>query len=95
MKTKNLMYGMLWLLFITPIQVNAQNVQYSDPNHLEFTAKEVTYKLNLKTYTLAKITRPSPNQLESKSPDGKWIAYTDNYNLYLKSTTDSSLNQKQ
>ncbi len=70
-----------------------QNVQYSDPNHIEFNAKEVAYKLNLKTYTLTKITKPTPSRLESKSPDGKWIAYTDNYNLYIESTTDGGVRQ--
>lgn len=70
-----------------------QNVQYSDPNHIEFNAKELAFKLNLKTYTLDKITKPTTNRLEEKSPDGKWIAYTDNYNLYLKSTMDNSVRQ--
>jgi dipeptidyl aminopeptidase/acylaminoacyl peptidase len=70
-----------------------QNVQYSNPNHIEFNAKEVAYKLNLKTYTLTKITKPTPNLFESKSPDGKWIAYTENYNLYIKSTSDGGVRQ--
>lgn len=70
-----------------------QNVQYSDPNHIEFNAKEASYKINLKTYALTKITKPMVNRLEAKSPDGKWIAYTDNYNLYIKSTTDNGVRQ--
>ena len=70
-----------------------QNVQYSDPNHIEFNAKGLAYKLNLKTYTLTKITLPTPNRFESKSPDGKWIAYTENYNLYIKSTADGGVRQ--
>ncbi len=70
-----------------------QNVQHSDPNHIEFTAKDVVFKWNLNTYSLNKVTKPTPNRLEAKSPNGKWIAYTDNYNLYIKSTTDNTVKQ--
>lgn len=33
------------------------------------------------------------NPMESKSPDGKWIAYSENYNLYIKSTTNGEVKQ--
>jgi dienelactone hydrolase/Tol biopolymer transport system component len=33
------------------------------------------------------------NPMEEKSPDGKWVAYSDRYNLYLKSTTTGAVRQ--
>jgi dipeptidyl-peptidase 4 len=70
-----------------------QNVQYSDASHVIFNIKEDAYKFNHKTNTLIKTPVPTVNWLEAKSPDGKWIAYTQNYNLYIKSTTDNGVRQ--
>ena len=33
------------------------------------------------------------NPLESKSPDGKWIAYTKDFNLFIKSTDEKNVHQ--
>ena len=46
------------------------------------------YALNLKSYELLEIEeeKEDNNPFESKSPDGKWIAFTKDYNLYIKST---------
>jgi dipeptidyl aminopeptidase/acylaminoacyl peptidase len=69
------------------------NLKSKDAAHLEFLFKETTYELNLDTYALRNINKPADNQLEAKSPDGQWIAYTENYNLYLKSTVNGSIKQ--
>ncbi|AEE52766.1 S9 family peptidase [Haliscomenobacter hydrossis] len=79
-------------------EVNAQdlpiqNLRYKDAQHLGFNHRGTAYELDLNTYTLTDVTRPFFNPLQSKSPDGKWIAYTENYNLYIKSTADASIVQ--
>lgn len=59
-------------------------------NHsMECTIRGNRYLLQLTDYSLTKKNNSNSliNPLESISPDGKWIAYTENYNLYLKSTT--------
>ncbi len=57
-------------------------------SHFECTIRGMRYNINLTAYSINK--KPSSNNtnpLESRSPDGKWIAYTENYNLFIKSTT--------
>ena len=54
---------------------------------IECTIRGSRYILQLPDYSLSKKNNSSAsNPLESISPDGRWIAYTENYNLYLKST---------
>lgn len=72
-----------------PWQIQA----YPNAKTLEFSTAGKNYALDLENYTLKRITRPAFNPFESKSPDGKWIAYTENYNLYIKSTADGSVRQ--
>jgi dipeptidyl aminopeptidase/acylaminoacyl peptidase len=55
---------------------------------LLFSSKGKDYELNLKTYEL-KVKPPEEeeeNRFESKSPNGKWLAYTRGFNLFIKST---------
>jgi dipeptidyl aminopeptidase/acylaminoacyl peptidase len=52
-----------------------------------------TYHINFSTYTLVRQAINNRNPMESKSPDGKWIAFVNNYNLFVKSTTSSEIKQ--
>ncbi len=55
---------------------------------LSFGFKGETYLVDLKTYNLELQKRnkqTKENPFESKSPDGKWVAYTKDYNLFVKS----------
>ncbi|WP_109302560.1 prolyl oligopeptidase family serine peptidase [Aquimarina sp. AU474] len=78
---------------LTQEKFKANNLSLSNiekrSDTLEFSTKKKRYCLDLKTYNLKlqeeKNEETNPN--ESKSPDGKWIAYTKDYNLYIKSTT--------
>ena len=56
-----------------------------------FNFNNKSYEFNTKTNDLAEINPPDINEFESKSPDGKWIVYTENYNLYLKSIADGKV----
>ena len=62
-------------------------LEYVSKNELKFIAKNKNFKLNLSNYQLIlnEDKQEKRNPMESKSPDGKWIAFTRDYNLYLRS----------
>lgn len=72
-----------------------ENVKYVSASSIEFTAKRKNFHWNNQTGSLTgKFDMQGPaNPLESKSPDGKWIAYSENYNLYIKSTSGGEVKQ--
>ncbi len=60
------------------------------------------FVLNLNNYGFARTEArapggaailPASNPMESKSPDGRWIAYSKDYNLYIRSTETGSIKQ--
>ena len=63
--------------------------RYIDKNTISFNAGGKDYKLDLTTYRLSQDDQQ--NDMESRSPDGKWIAYSENYNLYIKSTSTAEV----
>jgi dipeptidyl aminopeptidase/acylaminoacyl peptidase len=78
---------------IEGIEVVANNLSLSNfkkaKEGLSFTFKNKNYELNLDSYELKEQQKKESkrqNQFESISPDGKWIAYVKNYNLFIKST---------
>ncbi len=80
---------------IDPTNFSLQNVEFEDKKQLSFTALDKDYILNLENYSLklkeaSKIDR---KLFERQSPNGKWIAYTKDYNLYIKSTETNDIHQ--
>ena len=78
------------------MQVKANNLsfntaRYIDKNTISFNTGGKSYKLDLTTYQLSRMEQP--NEMESKSGDGKWIAYNDNCNLYIRSTSTGEVKQ--
>ena len=78
---------------IEGIEVVVNNLSLSnfqkEKEGLSFTFKNKNYELNLDSYELKEQQKKESkrqNQFESTSPDGKWIAYVKNYNLFIKST---------
>ena len=69
-------------------QLSLSNVEKRGKGNLEFRFEDKSYVLNLKSYQLT-LQKEKPkeeqNPFEAKSPDGKWIAYTKDYNLFIKS----------
>jgi dipeptidyl-peptidase-4 len=68
------------------------HLEYKNPAELEITVDAKTYILNTATYAL----KPSQedeeiNENEKQSPDNRWIAYTKDYNLYIKSTQSEEI----
>lgn len=77
---------------ITENNISISNIDYEDDGSLSFSLKEKTYILDLENYTVIekeKAEKASENALESVSPDGKWIAYIEDYNLYVKSVANN------
>lgn len=69
------------------------DVRYINKSQLSVTTEGKTYTLNLSDYTLTPKEEPRPNPMERKSPDGKWIAYADKFNLYIKSAATGETKQ--
>ncbi|MDY8134828.1 S9 family peptidase [Aquimarina sp. 2201CG5-10] len=70
--------------------ISISNIQYEEDKNLSFRTNDKTYVLDLNTYNITEKEQPNKtlgNPGESASPDGKWIAYAKDYNLYIKSTT--------
>lgn len=72
-----------------------EDIKYIHSTQLEFTVKGKRFAWNDTRSELSplQVKKPEPDQMEAKSPDGKWIAYTENYNLYIKSTVDGTVKQ--
>ncbi len=78
------------------MQVKSNNLpfntaRYIDKNTISFNAGGKVYKLDLTTYQLSLVE--GENDMESKSPDGTWIAYSDNCNLSIKSPSTGQVKQ--
>jgi len=69
------------------------SVKQADKSHIEFTADNKDLSLDLNNYSLTIKKKEEKNLLEEKSPDGKWIAYNEHYNLFIKSTVTGQVKQ--
>lgn len=78
---------------IDPKQLPLENIRYVKSTRIEFIAKGKRFLWNGATVSLNEEKEEPRNVMVSKSPDGKWIAYSENYNLYIKSTTDGTVKQ--
>ncbi|MBC3758095.1 prolyl oligopeptidase family serine peptidase [Hyunsoonleella sp. SJ7] len=70
-------------------ELNLSKIELIDDVLLSFSAFDKTFHLNLETYELelkeTERQKELENEFEKKSPDGKWLAYTKDYNLFIKS----------
>lgn len=76
--------------------VSLSEIQRTKDGGITFKWDSKEYEIDLQTYQLTEKTKEdkaSNNPYESKSPDGKWIAYTKNYNLFIKSTKTNEVYQ--
>lgn len=78
---------------IKPTNLPLAAVTYIDKWHIEFTIDGKDYSLDLNTYSLHTKTKETNNPTEEKSPDGKWVAYSKDYNLFIKSTATGQVKQ--
>jgi len=75
----------------TDLPFNA--VKCIDKTHVEFNIDSKDYSLNLADYSLTAKKKEQVNPMETRSPDGKWIAYSKDYNLFIKSTVTGQVKQ--
>lgn len=78
---------------VKPSELNLSNLRWLKNDTLRFTIKSATVLYNRKTNRLKKITPERSDETESRSPDGKWIAFSKDYNLFLKSTETGAIRQ--
>lgn len=72
------------------------NMEYLGDENLTFTNLGTTYALNLESYEIKVLREENDaevNEFESKSPDGKWIAYSKDHNLFIRSTESEEEHQ--
>jgi dipeptidyl aminopeptidase/acylaminoacyl peptidase len=72
---------------IDPNQLSLSNIEKTETGDLTFTFENKSYTLNIKTLQIQPIKeeeKEESNALESKSPDGKWLAYAKDYNLFVE-----------
>ena len=70
-------------------QLSISGIKHLKGNTLSFYFEGKKYDLNTRTYRInlsEEEEKKEESEFKKKSPDGKWIAYTKNYNLYIKST---------
>lgn len=73
-----------------PVQANdlpLGNLKFETPHQVRFQAKNRAYIIDIKTAKVTPYHRTAALQgpFESTSPDGKWVAYSKDYNLFIKS----------
>ena len=75
---------------VKPNALSINSAQPTENGNMTITSNGKKFALNLKTYELLEIEedKEENNPFESKSPDGKWIAYTKDYNLFIRSTNN-------
>ncbi|SDD11326.1 S9 family peptidase [Niabella drilacis] len=67
--------------------------RYADKTHIDINAAGKDYILDLNTYTIVRKHRPENRRKEGTSPDGKWVAYTKDHNLFVRSTATGEVKQ--
>jgi dipeptidyl aminopeptidase/acylaminoacyl peptidase len=78
---------------IKPTDLPFYTVRYAGKTLLEFTAEGKEYSLNTTDYSLTRKKEEDHNEMEEKSPDGKWIAYSKDHNLYIRSADGKEVKQ--
>jgi len=74
---------------INPTALSISSIEPTENGNYTIIADGEKYALALSSYTLLEIEeekKEDPNLFEKKSPNGKWIAYTKDFNLFIKST---------
>ena len=72
------------------------NIERAENENFTIKVNGKFFALNSITYTLLQVEEDQKEEVipfETKSPDGKWIAYTKDYNLYIRSTVNKEKHQ--
>ncbi len=85
--------GELFKTEIKPNDLPVYGARKTGKNHIEFGSRGKNYLLDINAYTIELKAEESVNPMESKSPDGQWIAYSKDNNLYLRSAKTGTVKQ--
>ncbi len=71
------------------------NLEWPSNQILRFTVEGNRYQVDLNSYLVTNYeeAKHSSSPYTSTSPDGKWLAYTENYNLFIRSTETGAVHQ--
>ncbi|KAA3636534.1 MAG: S9 family peptidase [Bacteroidetes bacterium] len=70
------------------------NIEYKSPTELIITAKGKSFPLNTETYKLMPLPKKEvPKTNETTSPDSNWVAFSKDYNLFIKSRKTEEVKQ--
>src|SRR5579862_935114 len=73
-------------------EIRLGSLRFTSRTTMSFIVGGKKIKLDLSNYALTRDSS-TENDFESKSPDGKWLAYTENYNLFIRSTLTGEVRQ--
>ena len=78
---------------VDPKGLPLESLKYINSTQLEFAIQGKRFQWNSQTNALGSLPdkNSGSNELESRSPDGKWIAYTMNYNLFIRSVDSTTV----
>ncbi|HSK14144.1 MAG TPA: DPP IV N-terminal domain-containing protein, partial [Phnomibacter sp.] len=68
-------------------------LRWKDEHTLHFRAGNSNFALDLNTHEVSRRETEETNEMESRSPDGQWIAFSKDHNLYLRSTATGAVRQ--
>jgi dipeptidyl-peptidase-4 len=69
------------------------DLRWKEKNKLTAIIDGKTFTLDLSNYSVEPVIDSLPNEMESVSPDGNWVAYTSQYNLFIRSTKSGEVKQ--
>ena len=71
------------------------NLEWLSNERLRFSVEGKRYEVNLSSYRVTEDTEAEKlgSLYESTSPDGKWVAYSKDYNLFIRSTATGAVHQ--
>lgn len=75
-------------------QLPIRSLEILEQDHITFSYKNEDFIINIEDYSIErKEGKESYNSSEAISPDAKWIAYAENYNLFIKDTDSGTVKQ--
>ncbi|HLJ91158.1 MAG TPA: DPP IV N-terminal domain-containing protein [Candidatus Angelobacter sp.] len=72
---------------VQPESLPFDDVQFTEPNAIEFKAADLSWKCDLKEYRCASRPVAEDPSVGVPSPDKHWVAFVRDYNLWLRSTS--------
>lgn len=76
-----------------PLHLLLRALEFIERDQIRFTLEETAWICDLTSYACAQTKYPGPAAHELASPDGKWIAYLNDYDVFARSTVTGEVVQ--